>query len=111
MGRRQHLRERPPDQLSKRNAARFGFSLSERVFTFIETNLSTDHVITADLNDNMLPLTARRGAEHCLDHQHVLERVFERHRHWTVLKDRSGKQVALNRVLVADGELLDAVVD
>src|SRR6185312_5319116 len=56
-------------------------------------------------------MAAPDGAEYRIDRQHVPQRVFERHRHWTVREDRAGKQLALNRVLITYLDFLDAIVD
>src|ERR1700694_2460254 len=66
---------------------------------------------TGSVSGKLLPLwrfppTRISGAEYGFDHRHVFDGVFKRNRHLSAFADSSGEDVALNRVLVADGKVL-----
>src|SRR5215469_233114 len=55
-----------------------------------------------------LPLARIPRTENGLDHRHVFECILKRNRHVSISANCSGEDVALNRVLVADREVLSS---
>ena len=47
---------------------------------------------------------------HGLDYSHVCERIFQRHRHFALSLDGSGKIIALQTILVANRQFLHTSV-